>query len=887
MIGDVFGVGTEPFGISPDPRFMYFDPELRQAHEALLSGLREGIGLAVLAGEHGVGKTMLLHCLAAELDVADHLVVSISCLGSPSVADILRAFSVHIGFPLGADGNNDDNDRVGFADILSSVGVCGSKAVLLLDDADGLSAETLRALLALSGGGTENGARVSIVVAGSLDFARRLAGVFHTPLGQAPDLMVSLSPLKTRDVESYVLHRLHMAGYGGNQVFAPEAINRVARHADGNPQAINRICRAAMFIAQGQSEKTVSASIVDQVTRRAIGGRRSATLAGAHERQTPRGSAAAGGPSLHGPPVYLEAADTPSAPAPADEVLAEISDAAEGNGAFDCLNHRPETVMPSGREMSSYIPVGAKDAHRHRLRGPRRGKWLALGAVSVVGAAALYLVASGESIHLPSVATDTAAGPAGGTVTDNALADRSPAAPAGDEAPSEWREAMTREPGTSLLEKAVSRGDIDAGADINARLADGRTPLTIAAENGDEAMVLSLIDRGADPSGGVHGGTVRRSDWLFSELESSAGNALYLQAATDATAMDTTATGNKPREDKSATLARELLLSTAGDGRTQPNRPPSPAGPREQDIASVPMINAGLPASAGAPEQPYGGVTPLIAAVNGGHAGVVDILLAAGADVNASDALGRTPLIAAVTLGDRDCVQSLVARKVDVYAVDRSGRSALDIARENGRQDLVQLISARAVSQAAEATLLDRSPNSQWTNTDVGRLDGKNTMADQPSHGVRQSAPTTMKNRVQTTQVQRYLRRLGYDPGVADGVAGKKTTSAVRAFQTDHGAKADGQISASLLNSLMAASNARGAKGLRPETPEQIKPTQDENVFSSILSGLQNLRGLDFNSTENPAELREYCRKNSETWVYDQGTRKSVFCKQYVKSSKL
>ena len=47
------GTGMDPFGVCPDPRFIYFSEKLRRDYEALLPVLRRGHALVVVLGARG------------------------------------------------------------------------------------------------------------------------------------------------------------------------------------------------------------------------------------------------------------------------------------------------------------------------------------------------------------------------------------------------------------------------------------------------------------------------------------------------------------------------------------------------------------------------------------------------------------------------------------------------------------------------------------------------------------------------------------------------------------------------------------------------------------------------------------------------------------------
>ena len=428
-----------------------------------------------------------------------------------------------------------------------------------------------------------------------------------------------------------------------------------------------------------------------------------------------------------------------------------------------------------------------------------------------------------------------------------------------------------------LLEKAVSLGDtavvaklLDAGADIDAPVAGGETLLAVAAGNGDEAMVRLLLDRGVDPSSGTADDLAFDADALFPELDPPVES----KFSTAGGPRDATL-GEGLTASSNAKLRRELLLSTAGDGQ-RPLNGLQPRGETGSDASSH---------SAGMQERVEWGrtsdVTPLIAAASGGHAKVTGVLLAAGAEVNAADVRGRTPLMAAVDAGDRESAELLLARGADIQAVDVAGRSAMDIARQKNRRDIVQLIAARSAPVSAEAptSLL----SSRATQTDTRGAAATRPPRREPARVEKRPAPDGMQDRARITRAQRYLHDLGYDPGPVDGVAGSKTKSAIVAFQRKRGVAADGKVTENLMSSLAAEAQSREAKQLAAEIPAKGPQPERPGFFGSILSGLQNLRGLDFNSVEDPAGLRKYCASNLESWVYDRGTERSVFCKQYVK----
>jgi ankyrin repeat protein len=82
------------------------------------------------------------------------------------------------------------------------------------------------------------------------------------------------------------------------------------------------------------------------------------------------------------------------------------------------------------------------------------------------------------------------------------------------------------------------------------------------------------------------------------------------------------------------------------------------------------------------------GVTPLNSAAAGRHAAVVELLIAAGADVNARSAGGHTPLHSAAQNGDAATAELLLAAGADPAIRDSDGLKPADMAGAAGYGEL-------------------------------------------------------------------------------------------------------------------------------------------------------------------------------------------------------
>ena len=100
------------------------------------------------------------------------------------------------------------------------------------------------------------------------------------------------------------------------------------------------------------------------------------------------------------------------------------------------------------------------------------------------------------------------------------------------------------------------------------------------------------------------------------------------------------------------------------------------------------------------------GWTPLMIAAAEGHAETVSALVDGGADVNATNRLGRTALMFASSYGFAAIVQNLLGHRADPNIVpkDSTGWTALIAAAHNGHGEVVRLL----LGHGADASIRDK-----------------------------------------------------------------------------------------------------------------------------------------------------------------------------------
>jgi hypothetical protein len=127
---------------------------------------------------------------------------------------------------------------------------------------------------------------------------------------------------------------------------------------------------------------------------------------------------------------------------------------------------------------------------------------------------------------------------------------------------------------------------------------------------------------------------------------------------------------------------------------------------------------------------------------------------------------------------------------------------------------------------------------------------------------------------------QRHLSRLGYSPGAADGVLGERTRRALADYRRRTGASGDSLLSEALIARLRRDADRAAARDSQRRRVVSYLP-RDERApgwMASIAGGFQRLLGHEFDSKKQPGRIREYCLRNQDTWIFDEGREAFTYC---------
>ena len=258
-----FGLQELPFGITPDTSFAYACTSHQEALNTLLVAVKNGEGFIKITGEVGTGKTLLCRRFLATLD---ETYVS-AYIPNPYLEPraLLFALAEELGVNLAKE---DDQHHLIKALTLALLDFARKRksVVLCLDEAQAMPIESLEALRLLTNLETEKRKLLQVVLFGQPELDDRLAQESVRQLRQRITFHYRLGELGRNELDYYLAHRLRVAGYRGNRLFAKAAVRALHRASGGIPRLVNVLAHKTMLLAYGEG----AAQVTSQQVRAAI-----------------------------------------------------------------------------------------------------------------------------------------------------------------------------------------------------------------------------------------------------------------------------------------------------------------------------------------------------------------------------------------------------------------------------------------------------------------------------------------------------------------------------------------------------------------------------------------------------------------------------------------
>jgi len=267
MYASFFGLNEKPFSITPDPRYLYLGRRHAEALAHLLYGITESGGFIQLTGEVGTGKTTVVRSLLEQLPEHAEVALVLNPRLSPAEFLLTICEELHIEVP-------DRSSPKAVVDALNEhllkAHAAGRRVVLIVDEAQNLSADVLEQIRLLTNLETAKQKLLQIILIGQPELREVLARSDLRQLAQRITGRYHLEPLEADELRAYVRHRLEVAG-SRVELFTPGAVKALHHHSGGIPRLVNVIADRALLGAWAREETVVSPAMARKAADEVFG----------------------------------------------------------------------------------------------------------------------------------------------------------------------------------------------------------------------------------------------------------------------------------------------------------------------------------------------------------------------------------------------------------------------------------------------------------------------------------------------------------------------------------------------------------------------------------------------------------------------------------------
>lgn len=262
MVLDFYKLVDQPFGVTPDPRFLYLGHTHREALANVLNGVTAGRGFTALIAGPGMGKTTLLWHLLERLRDTARTAFLFQSQRSPR--EFLMSFLADLGIENAGDGLGEMRQKLNEALLRESKSA--RPLVVVIDEAENLAEPTLELLNMLSSFEAPREKLIQVLLAGRPQFAEKLGSPRLIQIRQRISILALLEPFNAEETRLYIDHRLRLAGYDFVQpLFTESALALITRNAEGVPRNINNVCFNALALGCAKRQETIDADVIEEV----------------------------------------------------------------------------------------------------------------------------------------------------------------------------------------------------------------------------------------------------------------------------------------------------------------------------------------------------------------------------------------------------------------------------------------------------------------------------------------------------------------------------------------------------------------------------------------------------------------------------------------------
>jgi len=253
-----FNLTEKPFELLPNPKFLFLSKGHKKALSYLQYGIQERAGFTLLTGEVGSGKTTLLRNIIKDLGPKTTMAMVFNT--QVETAQLLAMINEDFGLEV------EGKDKVALLrdlnDFLVEENSKGQRPIVIIDEAQNLSQESLEEIRLLSNLEFDSFKLLQIILVGQPELRQIIAQPSLRQLRQRISISCHLGPLSREETKDYIFHRLEIAGNREALIFNSNVVDLIYEFSSGGPRLINVICDFLMLSSFVEEEHEISEDLV-------------------------------------------------------------------------------------------------------------------------------------------------------------------------------------------------------------------------------------------------------------------------------------------------------------------------------------------------------------------------------------------------------------------------------------------------------------------------------------------------------------------------------------------------------------------------------------------------------------------------------------------------
>lgn len=263
MYEEFYGLKEKPFGLTPDPQFLFLSQSHREALENINYAIHQKEGFVVLTGDIGTGKTTICRALLNRMKPGTATALIFNPFLSPE--ELLKPILLDFGIEVHQTSQGGLLNQLN--QFLLDQSRSGKNSILIIDEAQNLSLALLERIRLLSNLETEKEKLLQIFLFGQEELNAKLNLPQLRQLNQRISIRYRMKPLKREEVLPYINHRLAVAGSHGSLLFTKTAINKIFEFSQGTPRLINLLCDRALLGGYTRQSHLITRQIVVEAVK--------------------------------------------------------------------------------------------------------------------------------------------------------------------------------------------------------------------------------------------------------------------------------------------------------------------------------------------------------------------------------------------------------------------------------------------------------------------------------------------------------------------------------------------------------------------------------------------------------------------------------------------